>query len=149
MTEALFNKSDVCVVSPTLIAELKEKAQVAPRRRFRLCMHRSHQDLVQEMIIVFCQDSHIPIHRHVGNRSESFHVIEGDLTVLLYDNDGTLVQEVKLGQPGSGRASIYRVSSPLWHTVRLESEFVVLHETGTGPFDPQRQEEPPNWVTGR
>ena len=147
MSEVITHDLDIYVFNSDLIRELKIRAQNAPLRRSRLCLHRNEKDLVQEMIIVFCQDSNIPIHRHVGNRSESFHVIEGKLTVLLYDDDGILIQEVGLGQLGSDRAFIYRVSSPLWHTLKLESEFVVLHEICTGPFDPQQKEEPPKWVS--
>ena len=147
MEESIFNKSDICVVSIELINELKTKATMAPKRRFRFCMHQNHADLVQEMIIVFCKDSRIPIHRHSENHSESFHVIEGNLTVLLYCNDGNLVNKVRLGQFGSGRANIYRISGSLWHTVELESEFVVVHETKTGPFDPEQKEIPPNWLS--
>jgi len=146
MNEAIFNKSDICVVSPELIDKLKKKATIAPKRRFRLCMHRSHKDLVQEMIIAFCRDSYIPIHRHDENHSESFHVIEGQLTVLLYNHEGKLANKVELGQFGSGRATIYRISGSLWHTIQLESEFVVLHETKTGPFDPKKEENYPNWA---
>ena len=146
MSEAIFNKSDVFVVPYALIQELKLKAKDAPRRRFRLCLHRSHQDLVQEMIIVFCKDSKIPIHRHSVNKSETFNLMEGMLSVTLFDDKGNLKQKIKLGGPLTGRPSIYRISEPFWHKVELESEIVVVHEIATGPFDPYKKDELPKWA---
>ena len=147
MKEAIFNESDICVVNMELINKLKRQAIISPKRRFRFCMHQNHTDLVQEMIIVFCKDSHVPIHRHDEHHSESFHVIEGNLTVLLYCDDGSLANKVKLGQLGSGRETICRISGSLWHTIKLESEFVIIHETKTGPFDPEQKEKRPNWLS--
>ena len=144
MNEAIFNKSDICIIQPELLKVLKKNAVTAPKRRFRYCLHKSHKDVVQEMIIAFCKDSKVPIHRHTGNSSESFHVIEGKLKVVLYDDYANLDQKIPMSSPGNGRPWLYRLSCSFWHTLELESEFVIIHEVGTGPFDPNAQDFPPN-----
>ena len=134
MSNVIKNKNDICVFDWKMVEELKNIAEKSELRRARYCMHRSDSDLVQEMVIVLCQDSDVPIHFHDGNKSESFHIIEGMLTVLLYNEEQQLLREVPLGDIQSGRSSLYRLCTPLWHSVRIETKFVVFHEIVTGPF---------------
>jgi len=135
MVEVMFIGEDIAEVRlEDWIGRLKEEAQKAPFRRARLCLHHDHTDPVHEMFIVFCRDSIVPIHKHL-NKSESFHVIEGELDIVIFDDDGNLIRRVEMGPPGSGKAFLYRMSVDAWHSVVPRSEFVAIHETTTGPFE--------------
>ncbi len=148
-SEAIHLDSEITVVSSTIIETLKERAKSSPRNRFRLCLHKNNEDLVQDMIIAFCKNSEIPIHRHSEGKSETFNVIEGKLTVLIFDDFGNLIDKIKLGDKLTKLPSVYRISAPFWHTIIIDSEVVVLHEITTGPFDPNKEKEIPKWTIGK
>lgn len=133
MSTVFFSNQEITEVGQEQLDRLKQAATQAPLKRARLCLHHNHSDKVQEMVIAFCQESYVRPHRHV-NKSESFHVIEGDLAVVFFDNKGHVTRRIKMSPCGSGRTFLYRLSSSLWHTVMPLSEFVIIHETTTGPF---------------
>lgn len=118
------------------IAFLKDRAKENTRKRVRLCSHPDADDLLHEMIIVHAQHAYVPPHRHL-NKSESFHVIEGQLSVFLFNDDGHIIDVISMGDVGSGKVFFYRLSSSLYHSVLPESEFVVFHEVTNGPFAPK------------
>ncbi|HUQ69217.1 MAG TPA: WbuC family cupin fold metalloprotein [Planctomycetaceae bacterium] len=116
-------------------ASLLSVAQASPLRRSRLCLHASADDLTQEMVICLLRDCYIRPHRHVA-KSESFLMLSGRLTVVLFDDTGRVTQRIRLEQPGGQGAYFFRLSVPVWHAVVVDSEYAVFHETTTGPFVP-------------
>jgi cupin fold WbuC family metalloprotein len=134
--------TDVVLFGLDQVADLKAQALASPLKRARICLHGSTADAIQEMIIALHRSGYVQPHRHPG-RTESFHVLDGLLTVILFDDSGTVVRRLPLGPPGSARAVVYRQNASLWHTVLVESEFAVVHETVGGPFDPARTEFAP------
>lgn len=142
MTAVYQHQEDVLGIGIDWIERLKESARTEPLRRARLNLHRSEKDAVHEMLIAFCRDSLVPPHRHPG-KSESFHVIEGEVLIVVFDDHGNVQQRLHLGQVGSGRDFIYRQGKPMWHTVIPLSEVAVVHETTSGPFIDAERELPP------
>jgi len=116
------------------IAFLKHQAQISPRKRARICAHKSSDDALHEMVIVISADSYIHPHRHVG-KAESFHIIEGEVDVAVFDDDGKLSDVIRLGPPGSSRAFYYRLSHSAFHTLLIRSDYLIVHEVTNGPFD--------------
>lgn len=114
---------------------LKEEAKAAPRERARLCLHQSEEDGVQEMLIVFCRGAQIRPHRTV-NKSESIHVVEGRLKMLIFDDAGNVSQSFEMGGPGSGKSFMTRFTSGPWYTYVPLTDFVAIHEISRGPFEP-------------
>ncbi len=123
----------IITFSPSDLDELKAKALAAPLKRARINLHEHLTDRVQEMVIAEHRDTYVRPHRHPG-RLESFHVIEGLLTVVLFCDDGSIGATVSLGGIGSGYPVLYRQREPHWHTLLIESEFAVIHEVVEGPF---------------
>ena len=115
---------------------LKQAAQASPRGKARVCAHPGDDDTLHEMIIVHAGYPYVRPHRHHG-KSESFHVIEGRLTVVLFDDAGGIVDRILMGPFGSGRTFFYRLSDCLYHTVLFEDDLVVFHEVTNGPFVPE------------
>lgn len=142
MPEVFHIDQDVAVVGEEWLARLKGAAASSPLRRARLCLHRSSDDLVQEMVIALCRDVLFRPHRHAA-KSESFHIIEGELDVLIFDDEGRTVRAVPMGPPGSGRMFCYRLCVPAWHAVLPQTPQVIFHETTTGPFRAQESEFAP------
>ena len=128
-------KSDEAIVrvSRREIEFLKERAKSAPRGRVRLCAHASNEDLLHEMIIVLTQQTYIRPHKHLS-KSESFHVIEGTVDVIVLDDDGKPAEVIELGELSSGRQFFYRIAQPVFHTMIIRSPVLIIHETTNGPF---------------
>lgn len=144
MSEVVFFQESVIVISPQLIEELKQSARQAPLKRARLCLHKDHEDQVQQMIIALCQDTDVRPHRH-PNKSESFHVLEGEIRIRLFDDTGGMLRDIDLAGPGSGLPSIYRMNVPHWHTTIPLTDIVVVHEIVAGPFN-EKSSEFPVWA---
>ena len=133
--EILYTMDTITRVDARDVEVLKSMAAANPRKRVRLCAHPNPDDLLHEMIIVLCGASYIPPHKE-QTKSESFHLIEGVMDVLVYNDDGSLREVIPLAAPGSERPFYYRLPVNLFHTVLPVSDVVVFHEITNGPFHP-------------
>lgn len=115
------------------IALLKEKAKRNQRKRIRICAHKDINDKLHEMIIVPSKDTYIRPHKHL-NKSESQYIIEGSAQVVIFDEIGKITDIIQLGDYSSGNKFYYRISDPCYHTLHITSDFLVIHETTSGPF---------------
>jgi cupin fold WbuC family metalloprotein len=146
MKTAIFNDQPIFSMEAADIESLKQSAKLSPNRRFRQCLHYGPHDQTQEMLIVCCGDTIMPPHRHPVGRSESYHVVEGSMTVCFFDDEGRVVRKLQMGTLNSGKPFIYRVSEPIWHAPVPTSEWLVYHETFTGPFIKDKAVEFPAWL---
>jgi cupin fold WbuC family metalloprotein len=133
MKEVFRNSEDIALVDDGWIRFLKERASGSPLRRSRLCLHRTHDDPVQQMIIVMCRDVLFRPHRHHA-KNESFHMIEGLLDLIFFDDNGRPEQAIRMGPLGSDAVFSHRLCVSRFHAVLPLSDFVVLHEITTGPW---------------
>jgi cupin fold WbuC family metalloprotein len=134
MKTSIFYNTDAAVeVDAAWYEKLKHHAYEADQKRARLCLHHSPDDLLHEMVIVFHRDTVIRPHRH-HEKSESFHMIFGELDVLFFDEEGRPTRSISMGDGTSGKTQIYRLSRPLWHSVIVRSEYACIHEATNGPF---------------
>ena len=129
----IYNSEDIFELNNSALHALKESANISPLKRARICLHRSEEESVQEMILCVYRGSYVRPHRHNG-KSESFHLIEGDLSVLLFDDEGEIFRRVELGASGGNKNLLYRLSVNAWHTILPRTEFVIFHEVTNGPF---------------
>ena len=112
----------------------KSLAARALRQRARLSSHRDVSDRVHEMMIVHTRETYVRPHKHPG-KSESLHVIEGVVDVVIFDESGQPSRVLAMGDLASGRPFYYRIDDPLYHTLLIRSEVLVFHETTSGPFN--------------
>lgn len=138
---ALFNTGDVLEVDQEMVELLKQRARQSPTRRFRLCLHQSPDEVVQEMFIVHCRDNYSRPHRH--ETPSSCTVFEGELAVFVFDDDGNVVRRLELGARDSGKPFSLRLEAGVWHMPVCRSEQLVFYETMTGPF---RRESANDWA---
>jgi len=131
--EVLFADEQIVKVGYRDIEVLKKKAGSNPRKRIRLCAHRDVEDELHEMLIIHKKDIYVRPHKHL-NKSESFHIIEGLVDVVVFDDDGSIIEVIKMGDYSSGLMFYYRLSDPYYHTLIIRSDFLVFHETANGPF---------------
>lgn len=126
------------------LVELKRLASLNPRQRVRFCAHRSPDDRLHEMFIVHTRDCYVRPHRHLG-KAESISILEGEVDLVLFNADGTVLRVLAMGSPQSGRTFFHRLSEPVFHTLLIRSEYLVFHEITEGPFV-RTQTEFPVWA---
>ena len=133
--EVFFSTDAFSRIGPAEIAFLKNQAATSNRRRARICAHPSNENPLHEMVIVAASDSYIHPHRHHG-KSESFHIIEGEVDIVMFDDNGEVTDIVELGDIFSKKPFFYRLSDERFHTLCIHSEFLVFQEVTNGPFVP-------------
>jgi cupin fold WbuC family metalloprotein len=131
--EVLYAGDGLVTVDAAEVADLKRGAHQNPRTRIRLCAHPRVDDRLHEMIIVHERACYVRPHKHVG-KSESFHVIEGEVDVVIFDEGGRVADVMQMGAYASGRPFFYRIAEPTYHTLLIRSDVLVFHETTNGPF---------------
>ena len=104
------------------------------RKRIRLCAHSAPTNILHEMLIVHGKDAYVRPHKHPG-KSESVHIIEGLVDVVLFADDGRIDHVINMGEYSSGNIFFYRLEEPIFHTLIIRSDILVFHETTNGPFD--------------
>ncbi len=132
--QAEFNTEDIFVVSPAYLENLKAKALQTANGRYRVCLHSSTEELVQNMVIVLAENSYVQPHRQRPGKSKAYHVMEGQLSVVLWNDKGEIDRVLELGAKGTGLPSLYHLSKSIWHMPVPMSSVAVYQETSTGPF---------------
>lgn len=105
------------------------------RKKARLCTHDGLDNKVHEMIIVHREGIYVRPHSH-EDKEESFHVIEGDIDVVIFDQSGAVSDLIRMGEYYTGKIFYYRLPENIYHTVLIRSEIAVFHEVTSGPFIP-------------
>jgi cupin fold WbuC family metalloprotein len=143
VTGAIFhNTRDIAEVGRDWYEKLKRHASEAPNKQARLCLHHSPDDPLQEMIIVLHRDAVVRPHRHRG-KVETYHLIFGEIVVVLFDDKGQPMRLVRMGDFATGKTHVYRLAAPIWHTVIIRSEYAGIHEITNGPFRTDEREFAP------
>jgi cupin fold WbuC family metalloprotein len=131
--EVLYSDEPIVKVRRSDIEFLKQKSSSNERQRIRLCAHKDVDDKLHEMFIVHGKDAYVRPHKHL-HKSESFHVIEGEVDVVLFDDSGCITEVIKMGAYSTGRNFYFRIAEPYYHTLLIRSQNLVFHETTNGPF---------------
>jgi len=135
--EVYYVTESITKIDRQAINFLKEKAKSNSRQRVRICTHLSMENKLHEMLIVHIKgNAYVRPHKHI-EKSESFHIIEGSLNVIVFNNSGEIKEVIQMGEPKKDRHFYYRLGEDSFHTVVPTSAVVVFHETTNGPFEPK------------
>ena len=130
-TPAWFRPKLPVRVDAELIAEMKSESDRLGRSNVRLCLHDSPQAGFHEMIIVEHRGKYYRPHKHL-KKGESYHIIEGQMRVYTFEDDGKLL-DLCLLSPGA--SFIYRVGVNMFHAIEPVTERIIYHEAKLGPFE--------------
>jgi cupin fold WbuC family metalloprotein len=133
--EVFLAEGPIAAIGDSELDTLKAAVRASAKRRARINAHPDDEDALHEMIIAIDPTSYVRPHKHPG-KSEAFHIIEGEVDIVVFADDGEIDRVVPLGAPGGGRPFYYRMSKPFFHTLIIRSETLVVHEITTGPFRP-------------
>jgi len=132
--EVLFCRESIPRIDRGDVQQLVALAKANNRERIRLCSHYDTDDTLHEMFIVHSSNTYVRPHKHLG-KSESFHVIEGRVDVVVFDENGDVCDVIQMGDYASDQAFYYRISTALYHTLLIRTDVLVFHETTAGPFN--------------
>jgi cupin fold WbuC family metalloprotein len=134
--EVLYSGDRIVKIGFKDVELLKEKANRTKRKRIRLCAHEDVDAELHEMFIIHTNDTYVRPHKHL-NKSESIHVLEGSVDLVIFDETGNITESTRLGDYASGHQFYHRLSDPTYHTLVIHSDTVAFHETTNGPFNPE------------
>jgi cupin fold WbuC family metalloprotein len=120
-------KSELSFLTRTLVSEELD--------RVRVCIHRDDTSELQEMFMVFSNNTFVNPSLH-SDKDESLFVVEGLATYVFFDSQGEVIHRIPLGSPDNklGRATYCRIPAGVIHSLVVESEVVIVKETTSGPF---------------
>lgn len=128
------------MIDRTLIAEMKQVSAARGDKNVRVCLHSGPDASHHDMVILEHGGGFYPPHRHPG-KAETFHVIEGALGVISYDEQGGAVEAGVVAE-----GEVYRLAIELYHLVMPKSDIVVYHESKPGPFLGKEDLISPPWL---
>ncbi len=134
--EVFLAEGPISAVGPEELNTLRAAVAASPRRRARINAHPDGEDALHEMIIAIDPASYIRPHKHPA-KSEAFHIVEGEVDIVVFTDDGEIDRVVELGAPGGARSFYYRMSEPFFHTLIIRSDLLIVHEITNGPFRPE------------
>lgn len=130
-----FSVGDVIKVKANQLKEFKQIAMSnREKKRYRLCLHDSPQNELQDMLICMAAGDYARPHKH-ENMSETHVLIEGSMAIVLFNDNGD-IQDVFVMDREKGYIS-YRVNAPIYHMTILLSATAIEHETKAGAFAPE------------
>jgi cupin fold WbuC family metalloprotein len=134
--EVFLTNGPIATIGPSDIETLRRAVSLTPKRRARINAHPDSGDELHEMIIAIEPGSYIRPHKHPG-KSEAFHIIEGAVDIVVFDEVGDIDRIVSLAAKGGETPFYYRMSKPHYHTLIIRSDLLVVHEITNGPFRPE------------
>jgi cupin fold WbuC family metalloprotein len=133
--EVFLAEGPISTIGSEDIEVLRQAVLKTPKRRVRINAHPGSDDDLHEMIIAIEPGSYIRPHKHPG-KSESFHIIEGQVDIVVFNEDGNIERIVSLAEKGGRHPFYYRMSTAHFHTLVIRSDLLVVHEITNGPFVP-------------
>ena len=122
----------VVQISRSEIDFLQDVAVNSSSRKARVLLHGSPDKDLHEMIIVHSFGQYIQPHINLDS-AKSFLVLDGEMVVALFNNEGEISNYVKLGVSKGASAFLLRLDDPVFHTVVPVTTTVTFLETATGP----------------
>lgn len=130
-----FSYGQIIKIKSTILNEMKKIAKSnSKKKRYRICLHDSPDNLQQEMIICNVKGDYSRTHKHIGI-SETHTIIEGSQLVVLFDDYGKVVDHFIMNRH-EGYLSC-RINAEVYHMSIPLTEFVVVYEVKPGPFKPE------------
>lgn len=130
-----YMKKNPCSISRQQMFILKELAVVKDLAVLRVCLHTDDEADIHEMIMIHSKPSKVGPHKQLKT-SLSYHIIEGELLVELFDDKGSQINDFLISnnkQKETGAISL-RLDAKQYRAVSSRSPFAIFLEVASGPF---------------
>lgn len=131
--EVEFNQVDLLTIDSNWLDRIKRLAKRNKSNKYRTCIHFSDEDHVHEMLVAHTSKTYVRPHKHRIN-GESLQIVEGDATSIIFNDDGTIKQAFKVGDPTSKNIFYYSMKKNVFHMLFIHSDILIFKETTKGPF---------------
>ena len=84
------------------------------------------------MVVFHKKNAYVRPHKHL-NKTESFQVMKGDVTLIIFNNYGKPIKKVDMGEYASGKIFYYKMQKSYFHTQIINRD-TVFKEVTNGPF---------------
>ncbi len=122
------------LLNDTRIEGLIGTARGADRARAHDCLHPEPSDPVQRMVVALEPDTRVTPHRHRGDQPwELLALLQGELTLLLFDDDGQVEERVELSESGT---RVVEFDGARWHALVAQRTGTLMLEVKRGPYRP-------------
>ena len=112
------------------------KAKKSKRQRARLCVHDDINSNLHEMFIAKLKNTYVRPHKNF-NKCKSFEVLEGEMDLIIFDENGEIIEVIEMCEYGHMKCFFYRITDTIYHSLIIRSNHALFKETITGPFKNQ------------
>ncbi len=137
-----FARDSIVEIGNQEVRFLKERIGYNSRQNVRLCTHRNMADLLHEMVILHSKTTYVRPHKYL-EKSVSYHIIEGIVDSVLFDDQGGFQNVIPMGEYRTGRRFYCRLNKGYYYAPIVRSDFFLFHEVTNGPFKPSDTLYPP------
>lgn len=124
--------------------DLSTQARQSPRLRSHKNIHAELDDPVQRLFIAFEPETYIRPHRHSdAGKWECFTLLEGHLSLLIFDDTGTVLDRVELA---ADQTRVTEIPPNTWHTLVCFTPGTQALEVKPGPYVQPSPEDFAAWA---
>ena len=133
------------IINRQVLDQLSELARHNPRQRKNWNLHPYDDFPAHRLLNAMEPSSYIRPHRHLDpNKDETFMIVRGRLGILIFADDGTVVERLRLDAEGDNLG--VDIPAGVFHTAVSLQEGTVFFEAKAGPFRPLAEEETASWA---
>ena len=131
------------VVNNELTDRLSTEAKTAPRKRTHFNLHESLDEEIHRLCIAAEPGTYMRAHRH-RDKWELMIILRGAMTLLTFDDQGTVLERVELNAEKGSKA--YELPVGAWHVFNVSQPDTVMMEVKSGPYIPIPEEDSAKWA---
>lgn len=126
---SFFCREKISWLDRNVMEEMQEISR-QENRDLRISMHVSPAEDLHNMVILQRRETYVRPHKH-RSKVETYHMIEGEMLICLFDEKGSLLQRKKLSPQ---ECFLFRFDRGMYHCSVVLSELAIFHENKIGPF---------------
>jgi len=117
----------------------KELAILKKIPLFRVCLHTSNNEITHEMLMIHtypqCTKPHRTSVSKNKNKTVSYHAIDGEAVVYLYDKNGNVTDEIAISSYDDNQPYLCRLNAEIFRSMKSSTNYFMFLETSSGPFN--------------
>ena len=107
-------KKNITLIAKKNIEFLKHNSNQL-NKKSRVWIHKNDKERIHEMIVFHKKGSYVRPHKHL-NKLESFFIISGEVTLVIFDKKGIPIKKIDMGDYHSGKIFFYKMKKNYFHT---------------------------------
>ncbi len=129
----IYQKSGEISIEDNFIKQLYKDAEVHPRNRSRILIHKNSESIPQEMLIAFTSKSIVEVSTHIF--AESFTILDGVAKYIFYKESGELIGDILLS-PYENEGTFYCfIPNSTFHRFIPYTKNSLAHEVAFSHFE--------------